>query len=143
VVVQATRVLIVDDNAGFRRRVREFLVAEPDIQVVGEAGDGWEAIQKAIELEPNVVLMDVRMAGMNGLEATRKLIVARPEVRIIILSRFDVQEYRDAAQISGASAYVVKNSLIDDLLPAIRRSGESQHRAESQVARGMRDGGQG
>jgi DNA-binding NarL/FixJ family response regulator len=120
--VQATRVLIVDDNAGFRRRIREFLTSEAGIQVVGEAGDGREAMERAIELEPDVVLMDVRMAGMNGLATTRQLTAVLPEVRVIILSRFDVQEYRDAAQASGASAYVVKRSLRDDLLPAIRQT---------------------
>ncbi len=124
--MQVVRILIVDDNARFRRRIREFLATEPDIQVVGEAADGREAIDKAIELEPDVVLMDVRMAGMNGFDATRRLVAVRPEMRIIILSRFDLQEYRDAAQASGACAYVAKRSLMDDLLPAIRRLTESK-----------------
>jgi len=118
--VRATKVLIVDDNAGYRRRIEEFLAVEPDIQVVGEASDGREAVEKAIALEPDVVLMDVRMAGLNGLSATRQIKEKLPEVRIIILSRFDLQEYRDAALASGASGYVVKRALLDDLLPAIR-----------------------
>ena len=126
--MQPTRVMIVDDNAGFREHIREFLAPEPDIQVVGEAGDGREAIEKATALEPDVVLMDVRMAGMDGLSATRHIKERLPEVRIIILSRFDVQEYRDAAQASGATMYVVKRSLTTDLLPAIRRSTESKRR---------------
>ena len=120
--VPATRVLIVDDSFGFRWRLKEFLAPEPDIQVVGEAGDGREAIEKAVELEPDVVLMDVRMAGMSGLEATRRLAAEQPAVRVIVLSRFDVQEYRDAAQASGASGYVAKRALVDELLPAIRRA---------------------
>jgi DNA-binding NarL/FixJ family response regulator len=118
--MQTARALIVDDNAGFRRRIREFLAPEPDIQVVGEAGDGHEAIEMAIALEPDVVLMDVRLAGMNGLSATRQIRDRLPEVCIIILSRFDLQEYRDAALASGACGYVVKRALPDELLPAIR-----------------------
>jgi len=120
--VQAIRVLIVDDSVGFRWRLKEFLAPEPDIRIVGEAGDGRGAIEKAIAREPDVVLMDVGMPGMNGLEATRRLAAVRPDVRVIILSRFDVQEYRDAAQACGASCYVAKRALVDELLPAIRRA---------------------
>jgi len=118
--VQAIRVLIVDDSVGFRWRLKEFLAPEPDIQIVGEAGDGREAMDKAIELEPDVVLMDVKMAGLNGLDATRQLAAVRPNVRVIVLSRFDLQEYRDAAQACGANGYVAKRALADELLPAIR-----------------------
>ncbi|MBL7065874.1 MAG: response regulator transcription factor [Anaerolineae bacterium] len=128
--MQAIRVLIVDDSAGFRRRVKEFLAPEPDIQIVGEAGDGREAIEKAVELEPDVVLMDVRMAGMSGLDAIRRLAAVRPGVRVIVLSRFDMQEYRDAAQASGASDYVAKRALVDELLPAIRRATGGQPSAD-------------
>jgi DNA-binding NarL/FixJ family response regulator len=124
--VQATRVLIVDDNAGFRRRIKGFLASAPDIEVVGEAGDGQEALSKAAALEPDVVLMDVRMCGTNGLEATRRLREALPEIHVIMLSRFDLQEYKDAAMARGASAYVAKKALVDELLPAIRRSIESE-----------------
>ena len=128
--MQATRVLIVDDSVGFRWRLKEFLAPEPDIRIVGEAGDGREAIEKAVELEPDVVLMDVRMPGMDGLEATRRLAAVRPDVRVIILSRFDLQEYRDAAQASGASGYVAKRALVDELLPAIRRATRGQPSAD-------------
>ena len=120
--MQAIRVLVVDDSVGFRWRLKEFLAPEPDIQIVGEAADGREAIEKAIELEPDVVLMDVRMAGMNGLDATRRLAAVRPGVRVIVLSRSDLQEYRDAAQACGANGYVAKRALADELLPAIRRA---------------------
>jgi DNA-binding NarL/FixJ family response regulator len=120
VTVPAIKVLIVDDNGLFRRRITELLVPEPDIEIVGEAGDGREAIRRAGELTPDVVLMDVRMAGMSGLTATRQIKDRLPQVRVIILSRFDLQEYRDAALAYGASAYVVKESLLDELLPAIR-----------------------
>jgi len=118
--VQVIRTLIVDDNAGFRRRVKEFLASEPDIEVIGEAADGREAILKARELQPDLVLMDVRMPGINGLEATRQLKDEMPKLEVIILTIYDLQEYREAALASGASGYVVKKSLIEELLPAIR-----------------------
>ncbi len=119
--MQVIRTLIVDDNAGFRRRVKEFLASEPDIEVIGEAADGREAILKARELQPDLVLMDVRMPGINGLEATRQLKDEMPKLKVIILTIYDLQEYREAALASGASGYVVKKNLVQELLPAIRR----------------------
>lgn len=119
--MQAIRILVVDDNDAFRRRIKEFLASEPDIEVVGEAADGEQAILKAKELQPDAVLMDVRMPGTNGLDATRQLKNEMPEIKVIMLSRFDVEEYREAARARGASGYVVKRGLIEELLPAIRR----------------------
>lgn len=121
--MQTTRVLIADDNSSFRRRVCEFLAAEPDLEVVGEAGSGQEAIQWARTLRPDVAVLDLRMAEINGLDAARQIKKMLPDVCVIILSRFDIQEYRDAALSHGASAYVVKKYLLDDLLPAIRVHG--------------------
>jgi DNA-binding NarL/FixJ family response regulator len=112
--------LIVDDDASFRRRAKELLASESDIKVIGEAADGQEAILKARELKPDLVLMDVRMPGMNGVDATRQLKAEMPELQVLILTIFDVQEYREAAMASGASGYVIKKSLIEDLVPAIR-----------------------
>jgi len=86
-------------------------------------------MDKAVELEPDVVLMDVRMPVMNGLEAARRLAAVRRKVRVIVLSRFDVQEYRDAAQARGASGYVAERALVDELLPAIRSASRSQSSA--------------
>lgn len=124
--MQATTVLIVDDDAGFRRHIEEFLASEPGIQIVGEASDGQEAVEKATALEPDVVLMDVRMAGTSGLGATRQIKERQPEACIIMLSRFDLKEYRDAAQTSGASDYIVKKAMLEELGPAIRRATRSQ-----------------
>ena len=114
------RALIVDDDASFRRRVKEVLASEPDIEVVGEASDGQEAIHKARELEPDLVLMDVRMPGTNGISATRQLKNEMPALKVIMLTIFDLQEYRDAAMASGASGYVIKKSLITELVPTIK-----------------------
>jgi DNA-binding NarL/FixJ family response regulator len=118
--MQIMRTLLVDDNAGFRRSMMEFLAWEPDIEVIGEAADGQEAILKARELKPDLVLMDVRMPGMSGIDATRQLKDEMPELKIIILTIFDLQAYRDAAMASGANGYVTKGSLFEELLPAIR-----------------------
>ena len=117
----ATRILVVDDDDAFRQRVHAFLAREADMEVVAEASDGEEAITKAQELKPDVVLMDVRMPGLNGVSATRKLREEMPEVKVIMLSVFDLPEYREAAMVSGASGYVVKKSMIEALLPEIRR----------------------
>jgi DNA-binding NarL/FixJ family response regulator len=122
VIMQVIRVLVVDDNDTFRRRIQEFLASEPDIEVVGEAADGEQAILKARELQPDVALMDVRMPGTNGLDATRQLREEMPELKVIMLSRFDLEEYREAARARGASGYVVKRSVIEELLPAIRQA---------------------
>jgi DNA-binding NarL/FixJ family response regulator len=118
--MEGIRTLVVDDNAGFRGHIKEFLACEPDIEIIGEAADGQEAILKARELKPDLVLMDVRMPGTNGIEATRQLKDEMPELKVVILSLFDLQEYREAAMVSGASGYVVKKCLIEELLPAIR-----------------------
>ncbi len=120
--VEIKRALGADDDANFRRRVRELLASEPDIEVVGEAANGQEAILKARELEPDLVLMDVRMPGINGLEATRRLKDEMSQLDVIILTLFDLDEYRKAATNSGASGYVIKKSLIEALSPTIRET---------------------
>jgi DNA-binding NarL/FixJ family response regulator len=118
--MSAIKTLIVDDNADFRRRVREILALELDIAVVGEAADGREAVRKARRLEPDLILMDVRMPRMNGINATHQLKREMPEIQVVILTTYDLEEYRKAAAASGASGYVVKRSLVNVLLPAIR-----------------------
>jgi len=115
------KTLIVDDSRLFRERLKAFLAAYPEVEVVGEAGDGQAALSKAKELKPDVVLMDVKMGDMNGLDATGNLKRELPELHVIILSRYDLAAYREAAEALGASAYVSKKDLVDKLLPAIRR----------------------
>jgi DNA-binding NarL/FixJ family response regulator len=115
------KTLIVDDSRLFRERLKAFLAAHPEVEVVGEAGDGQAALSQARELKPDVVLMDVKLGGMNGLEATGNLKRELPELQVIVLSRYDLAAYREAAATLGASAYVAKKDLVDQLLPAIRR----------------------
>ncbi len=113
------RTLIVDDDPRFRQRVRDLLAPEPGITVVGEAVDGMDAIAKARELEPDLILLDIRMPGMNGLDAARQLKTERPEVKILILSLYDLEEYRSIARANGVNGYIVKHSLVEELLPVI------------------------
>jgi DNA-binding NarL/FixJ family response regulator len=114
-----TTVLIVDDNADFRGRVRSLLSAETDFQVVGEAGDGEQAVLEAARLHPNVILMDVRMPRMNGLEAARLLTGPSSETKVIMMSQYDIEEYKLAAAACGARDYVVKKSMMQCLIPKI------------------------
>lgn len=118
--MQTIKILVVDDNAGFRRRITGFLDTVGDLEVVGEAADGVEALLKAGELNPDIIIMDVRMPGTNGISVTREIREHVSSVKVIILSRFDLQEYRYAAMASGASGYVLKRSMTEDLVPAIR-----------------------
>jgi DNA-binding NarL/FixJ family response regulator len=116
------RVLLVDDQALVRGGLRALLDAQPDITVVGEAGDGAAAAQLAAELSPDVVLMDIRMPGVDGLAATKTIIAddQLSEVRIVILTTFDLDEYVFEALRSGASGFLVKDTEPVDLIRAIR-----------------------
>ena len=90
--------------------------------MVGEATDGPDGVAKAIELKPDVILMDISMPGMNGIDATRQLKHEMPEARVVILTIYEMEEYRQAAIDSGADGYVLKKSIVDELAPAIRRA---------------------
>jgi DNA-binding NarL/FixJ family response regulator len=116
------RVLLVDDQALVRAGFRALLDAQEDIEVVGEAVDGEEAVRMSREHEPDVVLMDIRMPGMDGLEATRIIVEdqALNAVRIVILTTFDLDEYVFEALRVGASGFLVKNTEPAELVHAVR-----------------------
>ena len=119
----ALRVLIADDQALVRAGFRMILEAQPDIRVVAEAGDGDEAARLARRFTPNVVLMDVRMPGVDGLEATRRILDGVPVAtapRVIVLTTFDVDEYVYAALQSGASGFLLKDVSPEQLVAAVR-----------------------
>jgi DNA-binding NarL/FixJ family response regulator len=117
---QALRVLIVDDHALFRRGLQMVLKQEPDIDVVGEAEDGHEAVQKAEELMPDVILMDVRMPKRSGIEATRQVKERLPHVKILMLTISDEEGDLYDAIKAGASGYLLKEISIDEVADAIR-----------------------
>lgn len=116
------RALLADDQALVRAGFGALLNAEPDIEIVGEAGDGADAVRLAERLRPDVVLMDIRMPGLDGLEATRRITSNErlAEVRIIMLTTFDLDEYVFEAIRSGASGFLVKDSEPVDLIRAVR-----------------------
>lgn len=114
------RVLIVDDHTILRAGLRSLLSAYPDIKVVGEAGDGTEALARVNELEPHVVVMDIAMPGVNGLVATRQILQAHPKTKILILTQYDNAEYVLPLMKVGAAGYVLKQSVDTDLVAGIR-----------------------
>jgi DNA-binding NarL/FixJ family response regulator len=114
------RVLLVDDQPLLRTGFRMVLGGEPDLDVVGEAGDGLEAVDLARRLLPDVVLMDIRMPRMDGVAATRAIVAARLPVRVLILTTFDLDEYVVGALRAGASGFLAKDVPAEDLVTAIR-----------------------
>jgi DNA-binding NarL/FixJ family response regulator len=114
------RVLIADDQALMRTGFRMILDAEDDIEVVGEAIDGEDALRHYRTLAPDVVLMDVRMPAMDGIEATRRLTTADPPARVLILTTFDLDEYVYEALRAGASGFLLKDRPPEELVAAVR-----------------------
>jgi len=114
------RVLVVDDQTVVRAGFAAIVDAEEDLVVVGQAGDGAEAMLLAAELEPDVVLMDIRMPGLDGLSATRLLTGLGERPRVLVLTTFDLNEYVYEALRSGASGFLLKDARPEDLLTAIR-----------------------
>jgi len=114
------RVLVVDDQAMVRAGFRLLLADEPDIEVVAEASNGLEAVAEAARVRPHVVLMDIRMPELDGLEATRRILAAEPSSRILILTTFDLDEYVYRALQAGASGFVLKDDPPEQLIAAVR-----------------------
>ena len=114
------RVLLADDQALVRAGFRMILRAEPGIEVVGEAGDGAAAADAARDLRPDVVLMDIRMPGVDGIEATRRIVRDTTSPRVLVLTTFDLDEYVFGALRAGASGFLLKDAPEDQLISAIR-----------------------
>ena len=113
-------VLVVDDQSMVRAGFRMLLGGEDDIDVVAEASNGREAVEKAARFKPAVVLMDIRMPELDGLQATREILAANPQARILILTTFDLDEYIYEALKAGASGFVLKDDPPENLIAAIR-----------------------
>ncbi len=116
----SVRVLVADDQSMVRAGFRMLLAGEPDIEVVAEASNGLEAVDKAARFRPTVVLMDIRMPELDGLEATRRILAADDTARILILTTFDLDEYVYEALRAGASGFVLKDDPPEQLLAAVR-----------------------
>ncbi len=114
------KVLVADDHTIMREGVRILLEAQPDIEVVAEAADGREAVAKVQELQPDIVLIDIAMPNLNGLEATRAIKRDYPQVQVIVLTMYESDEYFFQLLNAGASGYVLKKAASADLIAAIR-----------------------
>ena len=125
--MKRTRILLVDDHAVVRQGFKMILSAQPDMEIVGEAGNGREAVELAGQLKPDVVLMDVAMPELNGIEATRRLVAQAPHIRVIALSMHKDNVYVREILRAGARGYLLKDSGAGDLVTAIRAvaAGES------------------
>ncbi|MET7281653.1 response regulator transcription factor [Kribbella sp. NPDC005582] len=123
----SVRVLVVDDQPLIRHSLRLIVDSAADLEVVGEAGTGADAVARAVELRPDVVLMDIRMPGGDGIEATRRIAGELPATRVVVLSMFELDEYVHAALRAGASGFLLKDAEPDRLVEAVRRThaGES------------------
>jgi NarL family two-component system response regulator LiaR len=130
-----TRVLIVDDHGVVREGLRAYLELEPDIQVVGEAKDGLEAVRRAAELQPDVVLMDLVMPNMDGVDATSRIKEQQPATHVIILTSFLDDERVVPAIRAGATSYLLKDVAASDLARAIRGARAGQAQLHPEVAR--------
>jgi len=115
-----TRLVIADDQAMVRAGFAALLAAQPDLEVVGQAADGAEAVQLALALEPDVVLMDVRMPAMNGIDATAAIAAAGIPTRVLMLTTFDIDDYVFQALQAGASGFLLKDALPAELVEAVR-----------------------
>lgn len=114
------RLLVADDHKIFRQGIKKLLEEEADLQVVGEAADGREAVKKATELKPDLVLMDIAMANLNGLEATKQIKKVLPETKIIMVTMHKNEEYILQSFQAGASGYILKEGAVEELVHAIR-----------------------
>ena len=125
--MKPTRIILVDDHAVVRQGFKMILSAQPDMEIVGEAGNGREAVELAVQLKPDVVVMDVAMPELNGIEATRRLVASAPHIRVIALSMHKDNVYVREILRAGARGYLLKDSVAGDLVTAIRAvaAGES------------------
>lgn len=124
--MEPLRILIADDHPLFRHGIREFLNLASDIQPIGEAASGEEAVTQAEALQPDVILMDIKMPGINGIEATRRILHASPHIRILVVTMFEDDSSVFAAMRAGARGYILKDTEKETILRAIRAVGSGE-----------------
>jgi DNA-binding NarL/FixJ family response regulator len=120
------RILIADDHPVFRHGVRALLESTPELEVVGEVTTGGEAITQAESLQPEVVLMDIQMPGINGIDATRQIVITSPNIRVLVVTMFQDDGSVFAAMRAGARGYILKDATKDEILRAIRAVGNGE-----------------
>ena len=118
--MESIHVFIVDDHVLYREGVRKMLSMAPDIEIVGEAASGDEAIAQVLTLQPDVVLMDLKMPGVNGIEATRRILYASPRIGVLVLTMFETDETVFAAMRAGARGYLLKDADQEEVLRAVK-----------------------
>lgn len=133
----ATRVLIADDHALVREGVMAILKLHPDVEVVGQAENGQQAVEMAAALRPDIVLMDIAMPGLGGLEATVEIKKRQPEIKILVLSQYDDREYVTRFLKAGVSGYILKRAVGSDLITAIRAVSKGESYLYPSVAAGV------
>jgi len=135
VVRKAIRVLIVDDHQIVRKGLRALFETEPDLEVVGEAADGVEAVDQAVKLQPDVVLMDLVMPRLDGVEATRQIMSRRPKAHVLVLTSYGSDNKIFPAIKAGASGFLLKDTRPEELVAAIRQAAAGQSALDPIVAR--------
>ncbi|MBO0898967.1 response regulator transcription factor [Cellulomonas sp. zg-ZUI222] len=131
------RVLLVDDQALIRMGFRMLIDSSDDLEVVGEAQDGQSAIEQVTALRPDVVLMDVRMPGVDGIAATERIVAAHPDTRVLVLTTFDLDEYAFAALRAGASGFLLKDAAPAELATAVRTVASGEAVVSARITRRM------
>ncbi len=132
---QKIRVLLVDDHAVVRQGLRLFIEMQPDMQVVGEGANGLDAVRLALELDPDVILLDLMMPQMDGVEATQKILAQAPQVRVLILTSFGEDDKVFPAIRAGAHGYLLKDIQPRDLVQAVRETYQGKTQLHPDIAR--------
>jgi DNA-binding NarL/FixJ family response regulator len=138
-VERTIRILIADDHAVFREGLRFVLGSEPDMEVVGEAATGREAVERAAGLGPDVVLMDIQMPDTNGIEATRRILGARRDAGVVVLTMFEDDDSVFSAMRAGARGYVLKGADPSEILKVVRAVAEGEAYFGAEIARRLTD----
>ena len=137
--VRPITVLLAEDNVSFLKSVKALIEADGDFEVVGEAKDGREAVGLSLGLLPEVVIMDIAMPFLNGLQATQQIMARSSATRVLILSAHPDPEYIERAFKCGASGYLIKQSAPQDLIQAIRRVQDGKFSFSTSIPKGLRD----